>query len=252
MMNEEADVAETELFVAPNTERTHQITIYANSVQTTSRNNMMILPVPNPETVKFIDLSNYSDIFKDLEKSFKVYSQSYGATNGFMSKGMMRNSLPVVSVGSYNATLVPDYFQIDRIDEDVFGKISPQMEKVLNKYYKTMGFVVCKLKPSNSLVKYHPFAYSHKIQDSGKLFLPTRHQHHGQLEEINSHWDHSIYSFNTEQMSGNKPLTDKKIYLATEKIPFNFGSIITFNKCSIQGNRKNMDVEFELLSPLRT
>jgi len=247
-MNDEAEVEETELFVAPNKERTHQITIYSNSVYTTSENNMMILPVPNPDSVKFIDLSNYKDIFKDLEKSFTI--PTFG--RGFFSGG---KNLQVVSVGSYNATLVPDYFQIDKIDRKIFGTISPNIKNLLSKYYSPsieqnnysmMGFIVCKLKPSST--KYHPFAYSHKIQNSGKLFVPTRHQHHGTQEELMSDWDHNIYSFNTDKMSGNKLLEDKRVHIDTRKIPFDFGQITMFNKYNIKGLHKNFDVEFGIQS----
>ncbi len=38
---------------------------------------------------------------------------------------------------------------------------------------------------------------------------------------------------------------------STEKIPFDFGQICMFNKCTIQGLRKNLDVEFDLINPLK-
>jgi len=248
IINDEADVADTQIFVAPNTNRTRQITVYANSVQTQRINNMMILPVPYPETIDFIDLSKYSDMFKDLEESFKVRSRGMLSYSNDGVRPKSAGFLPVVNVGSYYATLVPDCFQLQRLNSDTFGVISPTVNSILNRYYPTLGFVVCKLRPSSAFVKYHPFAYSHTIQDSGKLFIPTRHHHHGHQEEMMSKWDHSIYSFNTQRNCGNRELSEKVIHLHLDKIPFDMGNIIEFNKLSISGFRTNEDVQFEIAS----
>ena len=238
-MNETAEVKATNLFVAPNKDFTRQITVYSNNVQTESRNNMMVLPVPHPESIKFIDLTEYKDIFKDLEKSFDVQYRSLGSN----SKG----ALKVEKVGSYNATIVPTFGQLYQIDKNVFGTINPELKKVLGKYYNSMGFIVCKLNPSSDFVNYHPFAYSHKINKV--LFVPTRHLHNGHEEET-SHWDHCIYSFGTGKECGNCETTTDYIRLKLEKIPFDFGPK-NINKLRLDGYYTNMDVEFAI-APVST
>ena len=44
----------------------------SNEVINNCKNNVMILPVPYPDTIEFIDLSNYTNIFEDCQKSFNL------------------------------------------------------------------------------------------------------------------------------------------------------------------------------------
>lgn len=59
----------------------------------------MVLPVPNPETLKFIDLSNYKDLLDDCEKAF--YSPKIKGLNMFVNTNLTEETLNVFSVGSY-------------------------------------------------------------------------------------------------------------------------------------------------------
>lgn len=53
ILNEDSNVTATKIFVAPDKTKTKQLTVYSNQVGSESNNNMMILPVPYPNTVKF-------------------------------------------------------------------------------------------------------------------------------------------------------------------------------------------------------
>lgn len=194
IINENAHVAKTQIFVSPNHNNTEQITVYANQVMTESSNNVMILPVPNPNSVKFIDLSNYKNIFKDLEESYKEHT--YSATNSLPMK-LSRSFLPTIDIGSYRITLVPHISQIDNINPTEFAKVRPFIKSILQKHYPNFGFIICKLRPGKE-TDYHPLAYSHSIHNN-KLFVPTRHQHNHSHEPTNNN---EIFSWK------NGPQTD--------------------------------------------
>ena len=52
-------VSKTKLFASLDDTGTRQLTVYSNQVDTDTSDNAMILPVPNPNTVEFVDLSEY-------------------------------------------------------------------------------------------------------------------------------------------------------------------------------------------------
>ena len=253
IINEPAEVHETEILVSPHSNGTDQLTVYANNVQTESNNNMMLLPVPYPNTVEFINLENYQSIFKDLEKSF---DKNYGS---FGRKSKSR-SLGVVDVGSYKATLVPTHADLDRIDPDVFGVVQNKIKVILKENYQDLpssfGYIICKLN-SGTVVKYHPFAYKHKmvVNKEGKkvLFIPTRHEHGDKktlIEDIpEADWDHAIYSLNTSMQAGNRTQYHRSVELKMNKVPkFDFGNIHTINKKVIKGVHANNDLIFDISS----
>lgn len=269
IINLPAEVTQTKILVAPNADKTRQITVYCNKVAT-QENNVMILPVPYPSSVEFIDLSDYNYLFSDLEKNFaKPIARSYGLTTNSLS--FDSESIKVVDVGSYQCSLVKKFPDLDRLNSQVFGKIEDHIKFILKKYYLSFGFVVCRLKSGNRYA-YHPIAYSHKMLNNNKLFVPTRHQHnqdshstswvsslsnyypfpnvfstnsHNQIhdEEFEADWDHEIYSFNTNKKAGNQTVTDTHLYFKKEKIPnFDFGKIHCLNRLDIHGNYDNRDV----------
>lgn len=251
IINEPAEVNETQLFVAPHSNGLDQITVYANKVKTNSNNNMMLLPVPYPDTVKFIDLQNYQSIFNDLERPF-VNNQYNGVTTYSIPES---NILKIHNIGSYMATLVPTHKDLDRINPLIFGIVQPNIKSLLNEKYSNLsapfGYIICKLR-SGQAIKYHPFAYRHKMTQNKTgnkiLFIPTRHEHghdHSKFNEAD--WDHAIYSINTDMQSGNKQQYTQCI-LQTDKIPnFDLGSIHTINKKIIKGYYPNNDLIFKLV-----
>ncbi len=257
IINEPAEVHETELFVVPHTNGIDQLTVYANEVKTGSTNNMMLLPVPYPNTVDFINLEDYQHIFKDLKKSF------YGRLPPLRNIAQNSDVLKVHDVGSYKATLVPTHADLGRINSEVFGTVQENIKVLLAENYEGLpapfGYIICKLK-SGSAVKYHPFAYRHKMASNkaGKkvLFVPTRHEHGSQGNIMNpiippdvpddheADWDHVIYSINTDTSAGTMGSGSE---LKTDKIPnFDIGNVRTINKKVIKGIYPNNDLIFGL------
>jgi hypothetical protein len=243
ILTEPAKVSATQILIAPDVERKRQFTVYKNSVMTDYQKNLMILPVPHPSTLKFTDLSNYTDLFEDLEKSFALHE--FGMNNSYTPK------LNVFDVGSYRVSVAHNVSELNDVNPDEFGPIDDFIKHVMSKYYSdNWGFIVCKLR-SGSKVKYHPFGYSHQMMNNGKLFVPTRHQHnhqHGEnSEESFSDWDHSIYSFNTRSDAGNCTVEDTKLHFKPQMIQnFDFGYVKYLNKYEINGVRPNKDYIFGL------
>jgi len=187
LINDEVEkVSDTKLFVSKSVDGARQITIYANSVSNKIQNNAMVLPVPDPDSVKFHDLSKYSSFFDDCDELFYELTssnRSYGlknlANNCF--DDVNDSFLEVLDVGSYSVSLAKNLTDLKRVDTTVFT-LSNGLQKVLNTSYsgKNMGFIICKLKIGND--KYHPLAYSHSF--IGKLYIPTKHYH--KADEDNS------------------------------------------------------------------
>ena len=91
-------VTKTNIYVSHNLSMTSQLTVYSNVVDTPEENTM-ILPVPNPDSIKFINLSSYPSFFVDIEKCFRSRpSRSYGGDTNLLG-----GLLPVFNVGSYTA-----------------------------------------------------------------------------------------------------------------------------------------------------
>lgn len=287
IINEPARVTKTQIFVAPNANKDKQLTVYCNKVMTDSTNNVMILPVPNPDSVKFHDLSDYKDIFDDLAKTFAVSTRGLKSYTLSFSNST-EQYLPTIDVGSYRITLVPNVASLNAINPHEFGTVRAHIKRIMRKYYASgFGFVVCKLIPGKE-TEYHPLAYSHNLRSDGNLFVPTRHQHNGHNghdngpggydgdfsrvnfletrtmpprpypiasfvakeseEELESDWDHEIYSFNTTSDSGNVPASTRRVYLKPNKIPdFDLGSCKTCHKFEIHGIHENCDVMFALV-----
>lgn len=169
-------VSNTKIFVAQNSSNTSQLVIYSNYINNISSSNAMILPVPFPQTVKFINLSKYTNLFEDCDKCFYnpiKASSLYFSLNS--SKTQLSKPLAVFNVGSYKVSLAMNLEQISHVDPTVF-ELSNGLKKILQTFYYQpyWGFIICKLNsgPEN----YHPLAYSHKIIDS-KIYIPTRHYH---------------------------------------------------------------------------
>lgn len=172
---EEAKVSATNIFVAPNESKERQIVIYSNNVDTSFEKNLMVLAVPNPETVDFVDLSDYQELFEDVKKYFARHEIVTRSHNRTSKSSSTTNSLHIHEVGNFLASVCKNINDLKKIDVETFGRINDDsVDFMKSKYSNTKyGFVVCKLKKGN--YNYHPFAYTHKISDV--LFVPTMHYH---------------------------------------------------------------------------
>jgi hypothetical protein len=185
--NEIESVSNTKILVAPNSDKTNQLTVYSNYVSNISESNAMVLPVPFPQTLQFIDLSAYSNLFEDCAKCFYSPYKSKSinfSTNSFNTKD--DKPLQVFNVGSYKVSVAMNLEQIGKVDSRVF-KLSPGLAQTLNTFYYQpyWGFIICKLNSGHET--YHPIAYSHQIIDS-KIYIPTRHYHQEVKWEDANNW----------------------------------------------------------------
>lgn len=184
-------VNSTKIFIGINNDCTRQITVYCNKVHNKVSDNAMILPVPYPESVKLIDLTNYSNFFEKLDDCFETITNTRGTIvdNGTRVMLDCNSKIDVVSVGSYLTSIAKNIDDLVNIDSSVFN-ISPDCAESLKGYPEHYGFIVCKLAQENK--KYHPFGYSHQIEK--ELFIPTKH-YHGRTRS-QEFFDHYIYTWN--------------------------------------------------------
>ena len=92
-------VAGTQILTGVDAKRKRQIVVYGNTVDNNHDGNAMILPIPHPESIEFINLSDYKNIFNDCSMCFasqfdarSVRSlQSYG-TNSKEGPGERKQS----------------------------------------------------------------------------------------------------------------------------------------------------------------
>jgi hypothetical protein len=191
----------TKIFTCLTNDRTRQFLVYSNEVETDEEENVMILPVPHPHSVNFVNLSKYPKLFDDLESNFVKSRRDSHHMYASLSRSasLERSTLVVHSVGSYSASIVPSVDDFDRLDTTHFT-LPHDLETILRTTYDSQfGFLVCKLKQGSH--SYHPFAYIHDTHTSNLLFIPTLHYHphvYGSSTTNDADWDHTIYSAGTD------------------------------------------------------
>lgn len=208
----------------------------------------MILPLPTPpsspeDAVKFIDLSDYPSFFDDVDNIFDEFRfESMGG-----SPRSAQSSLKVESVGSFEASFVPhktDFVRLDkrfRLSDDIWDQL-PE--------YNDYGFAVFKLKAGKNNI--HPMAFEFPSHEATKLFFPTVHVHHGQVEP-EANFDHVLYCQSPYQYSswemkidfdhranGYKPVPITK-FVNVEKMQGIVDPEMPMQKFHIYGRRKNQD-----------
>jgi hypothetical protein len=183
-----AYVAATKIF-ASNASNDRQFLAYSMTVDA-EEDLSMILPLPVPrdapqDCVSFIDLSSYPEFFTDLAKGFPELNVT--VLTGESSQWRFSISLPVVEVGSFEASFVPTIADFDRLDPrfrlppDIWSQIPG---------YDQFGFAVFKLKKGEKRI--HPMAFSFPRASSDLLFFPTVHIHDGAVHLV-AEFDHSLY-----------------------------------------------------------
>ena len=150
----------------------------------------MILPIPVRKRVKkralrFIDLSDYPDFFKDLERGFPRPSPP---VDSLAEEGPGRRAeLKVHKVGDFEASFVPSTKH--------FAKLDPRFsipESTWNRIpaYADFSFVVFQLKELSG--EPHPMAFEFGTRVPDATFLPTVHIHDGKVHQ-REHFDHTLY-----------------------------------------------------------
>lgn len=241
MVSHDAQLKGTKILVVPNTKTGQQLTVYSNTVVNNSHNNAMVLPVPYPKTINFVDLSEYKHIFNDANRSFNHNEGMVLKSFSFNGK----RSLSVVNVGSYQCSIAMNLDEIQLADKNVFD-LSVGLSSVLKSHYSAdhWGFIICKIK-NGANEEYHPLGYTHKMYDN-HLFVPTRHYHGSGIDKsIAGDWDHQIYLYNCDipddiQLSGL--VTSKSCGINFDKCGFEPSALKRFRRISIEGYAKNTDI----------
>lgn len=151
----------------------------------------MVLPIPVragvPENdVQFVNLKEYADFFKDLQKGFPVPVASKSRSKSAVTTAPAA-ALEVYDVGDFEASFVPTVKDFARLDKR-FQLPEGTWEKLPQ--YKNYGFAVFKLKAGAKTV--HPMAFSFSRADASKLFFPTVHIHDGEVHK-KAEFDHVLY-----------------------------------------------------------
>lgn len=250
--NKVESVSNTKILVATNKSCTRQLTVYGNTVDNKIDDNAMILPVPNPDTIIFHDLSEYKDIFNDCRKSFVALFKSRS------KKSSNSTTLEVIDVGSYKVSIAKSLDDLKFVDTDVFNfKLNEECEKLLETEYSNplYGFIICKL--ATSLEEYHPLGYSHDLMSENKLFIPTKHFHgddtnnNDNLGNAND-WSHEIYLYNATMYNNYDEMvkntnTKSLVWsgidnIKKDKINFDFADLQHFERHVIIGSHRNIDL----------
>ena len=183
-------VSATRIFARHLYETRRQTLIYSMHIDAPTE-VAMILPIPvapatKENAVRFVDLSNYARIFRDIEACFPKPLEE--RTLNFGNLGAAAGgTLKVVEVGSFRASFVPtvrDFIRLDpqfRLPDEVWSKIGQ---------YDRYGFAVFQLKKGDA--KIHPMAFDFPTAMPEKLFFPTVHIHDGKVHP-KARFDHILY-----------------------------------------------------------
>jgi len=197
----------------------------------------MILPLPVPpspadDAVSFIDLSNYPDFFDDMAKGFPVTRS--------LSKGELSldigETLKVHDVGSFEASFVPtiaDFIRLDKrfqLPDSIWSQLP---------HYKDYSFAVFRLKSGAKTI--HPMAFEFPRRNSGELFFPTVHVHHGKVEE-RAEFDHALFCQSERQFSNWVSSMPVERFMKISETKGIIDSNMRIQMQPIIGLRKNEDI----------
>lgn len=237
------DVSSTKIFVLPNVDFSRQMTVYSNKVDTPG-NNLMILPVPNSQTIQFHNLE-YEDLFQDLMNS--VYSRSFSIQAS--ASASTRGFLQVFEHASYYVSVAHSVEELFQLDTAVF-RLTDDLYKFFRHFYDVgFGFVCCVLRPG--IRNYEPLCYSHAIQGD-ILFVPTRHYHvemDGSVDTFKADWDHLIFSAATKKSANRNYDSHSKNVVGWVALPpeFCWNRETPIRCMEIKGLGRNYDVVLETL-----
>jgi len=152
--------------------------------------NAMILPLPTAldageDSVRFIDLSQYSEFFTDLAQAWPYEDAGGIGCGGPKSAACDKAVLAVHEVGDYVASFVPTLDDFDRLDQQ-FVIPRETWDKIPE--YSNYGFVVFQLK--ELVANTHPMAFEFETRME-KIFFPTVHIHDGEVHD-EEHFDHVL------------------------------------------------------------
>jgi hypothetical protein len=152
--------------------------------------NAMILPLPirqpaREDSLRFIDLQNYTDLFADLARGFP-YSRPSFSIGCSGHPPAPTAALNVFEVGNYIASFVPTFTDFARLDNRF--RLPEQTWSRLPRY-KDFGFAVFQLAAGS--LRPHPMAFEFETAPNS-IFFPTLHIHDGGIHDTEE-FDHVLY-----------------------------------------------------------
>ena len=203
----------------------------------------MILPLPvvqpaPDDAAGFVNLEKYKDFFEDLEKGFpRPRSPSKGALAWRATDAAPQ--LVVHSVGSFDASFVPNIKSFSRLDARfrLPGRVWDKLPQ-----YAKFGFAVFKLKEGKADV--HPMAFTFPSALKGRLFFPTVHIHDGKVH-ARERFDHILYGQAGANATVSGWTESPKLASAFVKISKTKGLVDARNhvyRHSVHGLQKNVDI----------
>ncbi len=268
ILNEISSVTATKIFVAPSLTKREQLTVYQNTVDSPEE-NLMILPVPHPETIKLHTLE-YKGFFDDLFNSVTRISTRSSAPLRYANvlSRSAASVLPIYDYGSYKVSIAPTIDDLLRLDTHVFTLPDGIREFFASHYSGEFGYLCCKLKPGKK--EYEPVCYSHALHSSGKLFVPTLHYHihesridaadwsqnqfqyqihESRTETDAADWDHFIYSTQTTPVANLQFTSNEtnQVKWAKLPVPFRYTTSSPIRLARVTGHQKNHDLSFEIV-----
>jgi hypothetical protein len=166
----------------------------------------MVLPLPVDRAVddeqrfEFIDLSETHKFFWKMEGCFsqRIRPDRTNKEERFMGGRGTGKTLPVIPLGDFEATYVPEFADFDRLDPRF--RLDPDIWSSLPQY-KDYAFAVFKFRGGlhAGLQEIHPMAMRFSTCLDSQLFFPTVHVHDGVFHK-EEHFDHQLFC-----QSGSKP-----------------------------------------------
>jgi len=146
----------------------------------------MVLPIPvktGEAALRFIDLSAYPTLFKDLELLFPQ-----PAARSMPAPAAAPQTLKVEKVGSFVASFAPSRADMARLDPQF--RLPESAWKAMPKQYDSYGFAVFQLEVGAKNI--HPMAFEFASAKPARLFFPTLHVHDGKVHE-SAEFDHTLF-----------------------------------------------------------
>lgn len=243
-------VKNTKLFVLPNKDKTRQMTFYLNSVDSHDE-NMMILPVPNIDSLQLHTIK-YKSLFKNLADSvYKIPTRSWNLEMNTLRSAASASfeTLEVFSHGSYLVSIAPTLQDLFRLDNTIFD-FTPELHDFFAKHYTSeFGYLCCKLKEGKQ--DYEPICYSHALHSNKKLFVPTLHyhNHHGRVDTEHADWDHLIYSAGTTKDANLAYMSNSENKINWKKLPedYRYEAATPIRCAELEGHQPNRDIAFVIV-----
>lgn len=248
-------ISKSSIFVASNSANSRQMIIFSQL----DANETKIIPVPNPHSVQFHNMTKMPDFFENVSDSFLV--QWSKNKHKLKKQKKWKHQVHAFNIGGYNVSVISRLSDLFQIKKD----LDKNTENVLNECYQgsNWGFIV--FQPMNPMPQeYNCFAYSHDIVNN-QFFIPTKLLLGGKekrnyfqkildsltLNHNNKEWSLDIYLFNcgesnllSEFSSDWKYLFTDRIHFDRNAIDFDLSQCNSFYKYTIQGMYPDMDITF--------